>query len=398
MADRYESALTKMTASKPMSSDEYLASSGSRAWENYLRPELDRNITKRGDILPIGKNKQGGVEFAIPQGLIDVYESLTNISKASNPETYRGDVMQGEGGETYIIRPNGTVEPFQGYTDPFDITKDAFDVGLLGGATSFATKGVPKGALSSGFSKQAAKSTDRTEAFNIAQKNAAKPKSEGGLGLPANNTAADRAKAMGFDVDAYHGAKKEIRSFDPKEGVKSDVSWFSGNPKIAETYVQKAGPEKPSGNVIPVKIKTDDFAEYDAQGQNWNDIIDWENYNSDRNILWGPESDFQVEEYLDVSDGLTTDDLTRIAIQEKLGGVSVSDVVDRGPNDWTYSDIDQYAKLREPVENYAVIDPKNVRSRFAAFDPARADSADILAANPLTMAIMKLLEQAQDNE
>ena len=44
------------------------------------------------------------------------------------------------------------------------------------------------------------------EALNLAQQRATLPVSEGGLGLPANNTAMDRAKAMGFDTKniEYH--------------------------------------------------------------------------------------------------------------------------------------------------------------------------------------------------
>ena len=37
--------------------------------------------------------------------------------------------------------------------------------------------------------------------------------------------------------------------------------------------------------------------------------------------------------------------------------------------------------------------PANLRSRFAKFDPAKADSADLLAANPVTAALPGLLEQ-----
>jgi hypothetical protein len=38
-----------------------------------------------------------------------------------------------------------------------------------------------------------------------------------------------------------------------------------------------------------------------------------------------------------------------------------------------------------------VIDPAMLRSRFAAFDPARSDSADLLAANPEIGAMFGLL-------
>ena len=42
------------------------------------------------------------------------------------------------------------------------------------------------------------------------------------LGLPANNTAKDRAKAMGFDMDRteYHGTKFDFDEFNPKQSTR----------------------------------------------------------------------------------------------------------------------------------------------------------------------------------
>ena len=67
----------------------------------------------------------------------------------------------------------------------------------------------------------------RDEAMRIAQANAAKPVSEGGLGLPPDNTAMDRARAMGFDVKTYHGTDKEFENFDPSLS-RRDVQYMPG--------------------------------------------------------------------------------------------------------------------------------------------------------------------------
>ena len=56
--------------------------------------------------------------------------------------------------------------------------------------------------------------TQYDEAMEVAQKNAALPVSEGGLGLPPDNTAMDRAKAMGFDSDTFHGTSARFDNFD----------------------------------------------------------------------------------------------------------------------------------------------------------------------------------------
>lgn len=49
-----------------------------------------------------------------------------------------------------------------------------------------------------------------------AQKNAALPVAEGGLGLPVTNTSMDRAKALGFDINnpAYHGTRRQFNAFE----------------------------------------------------------------------------------------------------------------------------------------------------------------------------------------
>jgi hypothetical protein len=60
------------------------------------------------------------------------------------------------------------------------------------------------------------------DAFKVAQQRAALPVEKGGLGLPANNTPQQRAKAMGFDIDAYHATDADILAFDnSKLGVET---------------------------------------------------------------------------------------------------------------------------------------------------------------------------------
>ena len=58
--------------------------------------------------------------------------------------------------------------------------------------------------------------TEFEKAHLIAQQNAALPVSQGGLGLAPDNTAMDRARALGFDVDnpMYHGTGADIKEFN----------------------------------------------------------------------------------------------------------------------------------------------------------------------------------------
>jgi hypothetical protein len=157
----------------------------------------------------------------------------------------------------------------------------------------------------------------RDEALKIAQANAAKPVSEGGLGLPSDNTATDRAKAMGYDVDAYHGTTKDFPAFDPEmRGTATDKGWYGSGeysaprPDAAEAYTMSNWPDyKEGANIIPVLLKN-------------------------------PES-----------------------ISNKYG--SVTEYVTRNPN--------------------------QIRSRFAAFDPARRYESDLLgAADPRLLGAIGL--------
>jgi hypothetical protein len=56
------------------------------------------------------------------------------------------------------------------------------------------------------------------EAMRLAQQRAGLPVEQGGLGLPANNTPEQRAAAMGFDRDTYHGSLRDITKLDPRLG------------------------------------------------------------------------------------------------------------------------------------------------------------------------------------
>lgn len=57
--------------------------------------------------------------------------------------------------------------------------------------------------------------TEFEQAHLLAQQRAALPVNQRGLDLPANNTAMDRARAMGWDTDVYHGSLSDIEAFDP---------------------------------------------------------------------------------------------------------------------------------------------------------------------------------------
>lgn len=197
--------------------------------------------------------------------------------------------------------------------------------------------------------------------FDLAQMRAALPIEQGGLGLPPNNTAMDRAKAMGYAVPLWHSSPSpDIYKFNPK-------SWFADRPEVSETYLQK---NLEGSTMYPVLVNPEGFGEVDFGGAVWNQ---------------GPMADITVNDIPRGSVGRnrsfsTTDSVARVSEELGYPGAKISNVIDRGPNFWA-----------TPIKGgdvHVVHDPSRIRSRFAAFDPFRRNEADILASHPIatTMA------------
>ncbi len=170
--------------------------------------------------------------------------------------------------------------------------------------------------------------TEFEQAHATAQRNAALPVNQGGLGLPANNTAMDRARAMGFDeADYYHGTRQDFNNFDVnKTGTSTDEGFFGDavystkRPADASEYAQYDLKEElprltDNGIVVPLKIRKNA-------------------YQTDKAALLAHD----------------------VAKIKKDG----------------YDSIENSLEL-------ASFDPKNIRSRFAAFDPFNRDSSNLLA-------------------
>jgi len=105
--------------------------------------------------------------------------------------------------------------------------------------------------------------TEFEQAHLLAQRNAALPVEKSGLGLPADNTAMDRARAMGWDTDVYHGTDADISAFDMSK-VGSNIVLPLNAPRgiytakgadIASRYSQNEG-----ANVLPLMQKSKDAA------------------------------------------------------------------------------------------------------------------------------------------
>jgi hypothetical protein len=158
-------------------------------------------------------------------------------------------------------------------------------------------------------------------ANEIAQKNATEM-----LGLPPNNTAMDRARALGYDMTMYHGTDVPfIDAFDPKKTKIIEGVFSTNNPKTGSKYAEEAGLKnraqafgmESSPNVLPLLIKSESHTR----------IPKFDKETIDRFRSYGNK-------------GVYRDEM----------GVAVT------------------------------FDPSQIRSRFAAFDPAKVNDPDLLAA------------------
>ena len=197
----------------------------------------------------------------------------------------------------------------------------------------------------------------RDEAMRIAQANAAKPVSEGGLGLPPDNTAMDRAKAMGFKGDLYHGGTNEFPAF--KVSDRSNV-YATDNPEISDIYATATGRHKAlreinaGPNVIPLMYRGD-LLEVTDQGPGGGG---WMGENIASAIGLEPKRNIVKE-----------------VPSKGFSGVKVTEMDDLGGRQ----------------SQYIFPDPTVLRSRFAAFDPARRYESDLLgAADPRLLGAIGL--------
>ena len=78
------------------------------------------------------------------------------------------------------------------------------------------------------------------------------------LNLPANNTATDRAKAMGFGDTQYHGTIQYFDEFDPSRTNKG-VFYTTPDTELANTFATDFKPDGALPMVMPVKTKGNVF-------------------------------------------------------------------------------------------------------------------------------------------
>jgi len=350
----------------------------------------------------------------------------------------------------------------------------------MGLATLAAVPVVGGVARVAGKARKADIAAERAEALLTAQRNAAKPVSEGGLGLRPENTPMERAAAMGFEPDSplYHGSLHDIERVslnkgDPgafvgqgfyttpspedaslnyasiygpdtsakiERGIEStdkDLRRISGalskgklSPARAEVLLRETGTGQNLGAVYPLLVRRGKEANmvergksaFIAPGERYDEVAD--EYLPTENVsAW--QDAFQVfqdygvdppEELISLmQEGGTLDDIWETVANARgmqaydpdtgtpltSGGLASEVVKALGANTVTHATEFKNPALNIAGQHTIALQPTGiVRSKFAAFDPAKLTSPDLLAgvAGPTVLAAALMEQERRKKE
>ena len=207
-------------------------------------------------------------------------------------------------------------------------------------------------------------------ANEVAQKNATEM-----LGLPPDNTAMDRAKALGFDMQEFHGTSYgDFAAFDPskmKDNVQYGGSIYTTKDPQFASRVAESKWSGDSPTVMPVMIRSGkkfDMAE----------PISAEDAAKVLKVIGQSERAEKIaasgKPYRSGSEFFYW------GIGQDLPNPARGAAINRGGFDVITGDpsLEISGKVGKPQT--AIFDPSRIRSRFAAFDPARVNETDLLAA------------------
>ena len=207
---------------------------------------------------------------------------------------------------------------------------------------------------------------DGARRMEIAQRNAAKPVSEGGLGLGPQNTAQERAKALGFDTPSVHWSRHgvDVNELDSGKFAIAPfdaVGTHTGTPDAAMTHFNNwRSPERPGGVTYPVLINNQ-RPFLDPTGKPWKE----QELSLKLRELGGHDAERASYRELNT------------ALREKLFKEHTSIPY--------INDVEAAGSISH------ITPPQNIRSRFAAFDPARRNEADLLGgADPYLLTLLGL--------
>jgi hypothetical protein len=235
-------------------------------------------------------------------------------------------------------------------------------------------------------SPRAAFDPDQIDSANLLAANSSKASTPGLAALESNRVRGSlpmdeasrlaRARELGFDVDKpiYHGT---YANFDEFQLGKPGASAEAGRPGLSNDYLTFAGDRRHAAEY-------GDVGQYYVRGKIYEHDAVPDIEHAAKSSGYG-----SAQEYIDASGsfyaGTGLDDILRdqatAARRAGYDGVRLK-----------FGDLEGSGFSRSiGGDVYAMFDPKNIRSTQAAFDPARSDSANLLAANPSTASINALI-------
>lgn len=197
--------------------------------------------------------------------------------------------------------------------------------------------------------------TEYEKRHEIARQNAVKM-----LGLPENNTAMDRARAMGYTTPAYHATRDdftELKLGGRDERISGPAIWAGTDPNNLQAGHNVSTKRFQEGaQIMPWIVKQDRPMVLDNAVMH-----DWS-----KAAFANGDSNFpQI--------------ISKDAAKEVTKGGEYSSIDFRGDKIWP----------NQGSQELIVFKPENIRSRFAAFDPARAHEADMLGyADPRLLGLI----------
>ena len=310
------------------------------------------NIIKRdaSDIFGAGAEK---IRYTDPKsgGTIEILskpDKSASVLSLEVPEQFRGKKI----GESLQARVMQDFPEMQGQVSSKAAAKTAYRLGRRPvGQPNATLDDVFKAIDEDSSVNLVSPNMQRRFALDIASQNAEKM-----LGLPKGNTPMDRAKAMGFSESGYTGTNRDITAFDPlKAGASGSGSregalgtWLTNDPRVASGFADWSARGQGGNVVYPLMIRGKNPKEFGSYAE-IKDLID-------------ANTQFVRPPYRMMQDTINYENAKKALGDYGVLRNTMTDAIDT------------------PITQYVVPDPSRLRSRFAAFDPARINEPDILAA------------------
>jgi len=193
-----------------------------------------------------------------------------------------------------------------------------------------------------------------------------------------------RAAEQGFTVDAYHGTTSNFDAFDPS--LTRDIGMHFGTQGQANKITNDfRGFTEPNANVMPVKLALNNPLrvkdEFDRYGRRHVGIAKSITLDTPGFMANAEEREaiYAAARNADKLKAKARKKYAVIPMSEDVGEQAFWREVQKSAERQGYDGMVYANKIEGKGDSHIVFDPANIRSKFAAFDPAKRGSANLLA-------------------